>query len=125
TGRPHPFTFRSLSGRTLVRVGVYRLGRAPHQGSHPTCEGITVKLTRIAQLGAITAIAALSLTACAVNEPAGDAATTGPSSPAAGLTGTLNATGASSQDAAQQAWVAAFQTTHTGVTVNYQATGSG
>ena len=84
-----------------------------------------MKLTRIAQLGAITAIAALSLTACAVNEPAGDAATTGPSSPAAGLTGTLNATGASSQDAAQQAWVAAFQTTHTGVTVNYQATGSG
>lgn len=84
-----------------------------------------MKLNRIAQLGAITAIAALSLTACAANEPAGNGSTTDPSSPAAALTGTLNATGASSQDAAQQAWVAAFQTANNGVTVNYQATGSG
>ena len=84
-----------------------------------------MKLNRIAQLGAITAIAALSLTACAANEPAGNGSTTDPSSPAASLTGTLNATGSSAQDAAQQAWVAAFQTANNGVTVNYQPTGSG
>lgn len=84
-----------------------------------------MKLNRIAQLGAITAIAALSLTACAANEPAGNGSTGNPTSSASALTGTLNATGASSQDAAQQAWVAAFQTANNGVTVNYQATGSG
>src|SRR5690606_14801806 len=44
---------------------------------------------------------------------------------AGALSGTLNATGASSQDAAEQAWIASFQTANTGVTINYQATGSG
>ncbi|MFT4219065.1 MAG: phosphate ABC transporter substrate-binding protein PstS [Microbacterium sp.] len=80
-----------------------------------------MKLTRIAQLGAVAAVAALTLTACAANEDGGGAATeTGES-----LSGTLNATGASSQDAAQQAWIAAFQTANPNATVNYQATGSG
>jgi phosphate transport system substrate-binding protein len=87
-----------------------------------------VKLTRIAQLGAVAAVAALALTACAANEPAGNntpGSSSDPADPGTSLTGTLNATGASSQDAAQQAWVAAFQTANNGVTVNYQATGSG
>ncbi|RZI88819.1 MAG: phosphate ABC transporter substrate-binding protein PstS, partial [Microbacterium sp.] len=84
-----------------------------------------MKLNRIAQLGALTAIAALTLTACAANEPAANGNTPAPSESTTTLSGTLNATGASSQDAAQQAWVAAFQTANNGVTVNYQATGSG
>ena len=81
-----------------------------------------MKLTRIAQIGAVTAAAALALTGCAANEAGGTTPTDGTGS---SLSGTLNATGASSQDAAQQAWVAAFQTANTGVTINYQATGSG
>jgi len=81
-----------------------------------------VKISRIAQVGAIAAVAALALAGCASNEPAGGGeASEGGSS----LTGTLNATGASSQDAAQQAWIAEFQTAHPDVTINYQATGSG
>lgn len=85
-----------------------------------------MKLNRIAQLGAVAAVAALALTGCAANEPSGNGSSAGPSeSSEAALSGTLNATGASSQDAAQQAWVAAFQTANSGVTVNYQATGSG
>ncbi len=83
-----------------------------------------MKITRIAQLGAVAAIAALTLTSCAANE--GDAPTaSGGATDGASLSGTLNATGASSQDAAEQAWVAGFQTANGGVTVNYQATGSG
>jgi len=79
-----------------------------------------VKITRIARLSAVGAVAALALSGCAANEgPAGDSAA------ASGLEGTLKATGASSQGAAQEAWVAAFQTANTGVTINYEPTGSG
>ncbi|MCT9821048.1 phosphate ABC transporter substrate-binding protein PstS [Microbacterium sp. W1N] len=81
-----------------------------------------MKLSRFAQIGALGAVAALALTACAANEPSG---TPSGDASASTLEGTLNATGASSQDAAQQAWVAAFQTANPGVTINYQATGSG
>lgn len=81
-----------------------------------------MKLSRFAQIGAVGVVAALALTGCAANEggttPSDDAS-------ASTLEGTLNATGASSQDAAQQAWIAAFQTANSGVTINYQATGSG
>ena len=85
-----------------------------------------MKLNRIAQLGAVAAIAALALTGCAANEGTpGNGSSGNPSESGSALSGTLNATGASSQDAAQQAWVAAFQTANNGVTVNYQATGSG
>jgi phosphate transport system substrate-binding protein len=82
-----------------------------------------VKITRFAQVGAVAAVAALALAGCAANEPADSGDSTGDAG--SSLTGTLNATGASSQDAAEQAWVAAFQTANSGVTVNYQATGSG
>lgn len=81
-----------------------------------------MKLSRFAQIGALGAVAALALAGCAANEPAG---TPSDDASASTLQGTLNATGASSQDAAQQAWVAAFQTANSGVTINYQATGSG
>src|SRR5690606_29466105 len=41
------------------------------------------------------------------------------------LSGSLNGAGASSQEAAQQAWIAGFQQQHPGVTVNYAPEGSG
>lgn len=85
-----------------------------------------MKISRIARIGAIGAIAALALAGCAANEaPAGDASDAPTSDTAAELSGTIDATGASSQAAAQEAWVAAFQTANTGVTVNYEPTGSG
>ncbi|MEJ1092225.1 phosphate ABC transporter substrate-binding protein PstS [Microbacterium istanbulense] len=82
-----------------------------------------MKISRIARIGAIGAVAALALAGCAANEGAAPESTgdTGAST----LEGTLKATGASSQGAAQEAWVAAFQTANTGVTINYEPTGSG
>ena len=62
---------------------------------------------------------ALSLTACGAANEGGDAATDST------LTGTLNAGGASSQEAAVAAWKKAFQTANPDVTVNYDPVGSG
>ncbi|GAA0611470.1 phosphate ABC transporter substrate-binding protein PstS [Sporichthya brevicatena] len=42
-----------------------------------------------------------------------------------GLSGTVSGAGASSQAAAMEAWIAAFTAQHSGVTVNYEPTGSG
>lgn len=83
-----------------------------------------MKTSRIARIGAVGAAAALALTGCAANEggTAGDAADAATGS---ALSGTVDATGASSQAAAQEAWVAAFQTANPDVTVNYEPTGSG
>ena len=64
---------------------------------------------------AVVAVAALALTGCAANEGA----------PQSDLTGTLNGAGASSAGSAQEAWIAAFQTANSGVTVNYDPSGSG
>ncbi|MBB2975050.1 phosphate transport system substrate-binding protein [Microbacterium endophyticum] len=80
-----------------------------------------MKINRIAQVGALAAVAALALAGCAANE--GGTATDTES--ASTLSGTLSATGASSQTAAQEAWVAAFQTANPDVTINYEPTGSG
>ncbi len=82
-----------------------------------------MKISRIARIGAIGAVAALTLAGCATNE----GGSTGGSSdaPESTLSGTIDATGASSQTAAQEAWVAAFQTANPDVTVNYEPTGSG
>ena len=82
-----------------------------------------MKISRIARLGAISAVAALALAGCAANETAAPESTA--DAAASSLEGTLKATGASSQGAAQEAWVAAFQTANTGVTINYEPTGSG
>ncbi|WP_232842059.1 phosphate ABC transporter substrate-binding protein PstS [Terrimesophilobacter mesophilus] len=74
---------------------------------------------RLSGIAAIAVAGSLLLASCAANEPA-----PGGESPS-GLSGTLVGGGASSQDAAQQAWVAAFQTANTGATVEYEPTGSG
>ena len=82
-----------------------------------------MKISRIARIGAVGAVAALALTGCAANEA--PAAENSDAPAASELEGTLKATGASSQGAAQEAWVAGFQTANPGVTINYEPTGSG
>lgn len=56
------------------------------------------------------------LTGCAANEM-GDASSD--------LSGTLNGTGSSAQGSAQEVWIAAFQRSNAGVTINYEPAGSG
>ncbi|WP_425561942.1 phosphate ABC transporter substrate-binding protein PstS [Leifsonella bigeumensis] len=75
--------------------------------------------TRLASIAAVAVASTILLSSCAANEP-----TPGGESPS-GLSGTIHGGGASSQDAAQQAWVAAFQNANSGVTVEYEPTGSG
>ena len=82
-----------------------------------------MKISRIARIGAVGAVAALALAGCAANEGGTGGTTDAPSEST--LSGTIEATGASSQEAAQQSWVAAFQTANPDTTVNYTATGSG
>ena len=82
-----------------------------------------MKISRIARIGAVGAVAALALAGCAANEAPAGGSSEEPSEST--LSGTLDATGASSQTAAQEAWVAAFQTANEGVTINYEPTGSG
>ncbi|KJQ55335.1 phosphate ABC transporter substrate-binding protein PstS [Microbacterium sp. SA39] len=82
-----------------------------------------MKISRIARIGAIGAVAALALAGCAANEGGTGGSSEEPSEST--LSGTIDATGASSQAAAQEAWVAAFQTANPDVTVNYEPTGSG
>lgn len=79
-----------------------------------------MKTSALAKLAALGSIAALSLTGCAANEAAqSDKASE------SSLSGTLQGAGATSQDAAQGAWIAGFQTANSAVTINYDPTGSG
>lgn len=80
-----------------------------------------MKTSRLTALLALSAAAALTLSSCAANEEAAGPTTGAESS----LSGTLDGSGASSQDSAQQAWVNAFQTANDAVTVNYAPDGSG
>ena len=83
-----------------------------------------MKLTRIAQLGAVAAVAALTLTACAANE-GGQTAPSASESQAAALSGKLVGQGASSQQVAIQAWTALFNETNPDAVINYDPAGSG
>jgi len=80
-----------------------------------------VKLKRFGAPVVLAVVATIALSSCAANEDAAPAASETTSS----LTGTLNAAGASSQQAAQEAWVAGFQTANPDVTINYDPSGSG
>ncbi len=82
-------------------------------------------LRQTAAPAAVALSTILALTACgAANE---SSASTGQDdgSSAAGLSGTLEGAGASSQQAAMQAWAAGFQAKNPEVTVNYDPAGSG
>ncbi|SDP83281.1 phosphate transport system substrate-binding protein [Actinopolyspora xinjiangensis] len=77
-------------------------------------------IVRRTAAGAAAAALTLVLGACgAANESSGSA------DEGSGLSGTLDGAGASSQEAAQQAWRAAFSEKHPDVTVNYSPIGSG
>lgn len=82
-----------------------------------------MKLTRIAQLGAVAAIAALALTGCASNEGGTGGPT--PTDSATVLTGTLAGSGATSQQVAVQSWTSLIQTANPDLTVTYDPQGSG
>jgi len=58
-------------------------------------------------------------------EASTEASTEGSSAPAEQLSGTLTAAGASSQNSAMTAWIADYNATQPGVTVNYDPVGSG
>ncbi|WP_374191689.1 phosphate ABC transporter substrate-binding protein PstS [Herbiconiux sp. SYSU D00978] len=76
--------------------------------------------------GAVAAMAVagtMLLTSCAANE--GTSAAGSSDAPASDLAGDISASGASSQQAAQEAWVAEFQGANPDVTINYDPTGSG
>lgn len=77
-----------------------------------------------ASIKAITigGIALLALTSCASNEGGTSETTDGAAS---SLSGSLVGVGASSMGAAQEAWIAGFQTENPDVTVNYDPAGSG
>lgn len=81
-----------------------------------------MKFSRVGASVATAALAAVALAACS-----GSATPEATSSlTSAGLSGTLNATGASSQEKAQlNAWVPGYAKVESGVTVNYTSTGSG
>ncbi|MFT3970962.1 MAG: phosphate ABC transporter substrate-binding protein PstS [Micropruina sp.] len=71
---------------------------------------------------ALLAAAALTLSACAANEGQPSAGGTAGGTTAAS---TLAGKGASSMSAAQQKWIADYQSAHPGVTINYSPDGSG
>ncbi|WP_022889872.1 phosphate ABC transporter substrate-binding protein PstS [Agromyces italicus] len=79
-----------------------------------------MNLKRFGVPAAVAVTAALALSSCASNE--GGAA---PEESASTLAGNLVGAGASSQDAAQQSWIAGFQTANPDVTIDYDPSGSG
>ena len=79
-----------------------------------------MNLKRFGVPAVIAVTAAIALSSCASNE--GSAA---PSESASSLSGNLVGAGSSAQDAAQQAWIAAFQTANPDVTIDYDPSGSG
>ncbi len=92
-----------------------------------------MKLHRYGSIAAVALAGALSLTACGSDNTetvSGDSASSNGASPAGSTScasggGTLNAEGSSAQDNAMKAWTKAFQAACSGVTVNYNPTGSG
>ncbi|GAA4662624.1 phosphate ABC transporter substrate-binding protein PstS [Streptomyces chumphonensis] len=71
------------------------------------------------------AVLSLSLAACGSSNESDDDNGGGGGGGESSLSGTLSGAGASSQDAAQQAWMAGFQEKNPDVTVNYDPIGSG
>jgi phosphate transport system substrate-binding protein len=77
-----------------------------------------VNFKRLGSIAAIAVAGTILLSSCATNELPGAGAP-------AGLSGTLNGSGASSQGSASDAWIAAFQIANPDVTINYSPDGSG
>lgn len=88
-----------------------------------------MKLGRIRPLAAVAAMGALALTvaACGPQNDAGGGDTDGENggSDETALSGSIAGSGASSQEAAQNGWLAGFSELQPGVSVSYDPTGSG
>ena len=90
-----------------------------------------MKFAPVTKIVALGSVSALLFAGCANNEaPAGPAENSSGTSntqttDTPELSGELVGAGASSQGAAQEAWIANFQTANSGVTVNYDPSGSG
>jgi phosphate transport system substrate-binding protein len=80
-------------------------------------------------LAALAAALALGVSACGAenesSEPSGSGATGGTTQETPELSGNLAGAGASSQDAAMQAWIAGFQDANPETTISYDPVGSG
>src|SRR3954447_4458212 len=74
---------------------------------------------------AASATLAAGITACGDDASSGSSSSSSSSSGDSGLSGKLAGAGSSAQDAAQQAWIAGFQTSNDGVTISYDPVGSG
>lgn len=83
-----------------------------------------MKLNRIGTTAAVAAIASLALAACGDDNPTG-AVTSADAGSVTSLSGTLQGSGASSQEAAMTAWIAGYQAVQPDVTVQYDSIGSG
>ncbi len=94
-----------------------------------------MKITRLAQIGAIVAVGAIALAGCSSNSSSSSSSSPSASSSSAGavtskvdpsLTGTITAGGSSAQANAQAAWISAYNSQVKGVTINYdKSQGSG
>jgi phosphate transport system substrate-binding protein len=87
-----------------------------------------VNIKRISAIAAVVGASALVLAGCASNgTDSGDTPSSAPSGPDySSLSGTITAGGSSAQGNAEKAWIAAFNSLASGVTVNYDQTqGSG
>jgi phosphate transport system substrate-binding protein len=94
-----------------------------------------VKLTRLAQIGAIVAVGAIALAGCSSSNSGSTPTSSSSASASAGavtskvdpsLTGTITAGGSSAQANAQAAWTSAYNAQVKGVTINYdKSQGSG
>ena len=89
------------------------------------------KRNNVLRIAALAAALPLALAGCAANEgststpESGAAGSTDTAESSSSISGTYGGAGASSQEAAQAAWIAAFQTDNADVTVNYNPVGSG
>ena len=81
-----------------------------------------MNFTRFGRTAAIAIAGTILLSSCAANEPG---TTPTDSDGASELTGTLVGAGSSAVGAAQETWIAEYQTANEGVTINYDPSGSG
>ena len=78
-----------------------------------------------ARVAAVGIAAGVLLAGCGAANESGPAAGSAPAAGGAALNGTISGAGASSQQAAMQAWIAGFTGANPGATVNYDPAGSG
>jgi phosphate transport system substrate-binding protein len=92
----------------------------------PSKEISKVKVSRHGSFACLALVATLALSACGSdNEPSGSGASAGASGNGDCGSGTLNAAGSSAQKNAMDEWIKNYQQKCSGVTINYDPSGSG